>query len=179
MSKNYVNTTTQRHVAKTETQQKQGHHTRTLQSATLCSSSASVSLEQSIKNYSPFSKETENKRRFTSDNVKILHYNCAKNSENWLKTTTIEYIQKLSSSHRKNSCNENFRKKTILSKFVWKIRSRRKSKVIMIAMHINQPSLHSKNPQKQLTTSKTFETKICKGGDGVRKFTVKSMTKPL
>ena len=48
----------------------------------------------------------------------------------------------------------------------------------MIAMHTNQPSLHSKNPQKQLTTSKTFQTKICMGVDGVRKFTVKSMTNP-
>ena len=45
-------------------------------------------------------------------------------------------------------------------------------------MHTNQPSLHSKNPQKQPTTSKKFETKICKGVDGVRQFTVKSMTNP-
>ena len=48
----------------------------------------------------------------------------------------------------------------------------------MIAMHTNQPSLHSKNPQKQLTTSKKFETKICMGVDGMRKFTVKSTTNP-
>ena len=40
---------------------------------------------------------------------------------------------------------------------------------------ILQLSLQSNNPQKQLTTSKTFETKICKAVDGVRKFTVKSM----
>ena len=48
----------------------------------------------------------------------------------------------------------------------------------MIAMHTNQHSLHINNPQKQFTTSKTFETKICKGVDSVHKFTVKSMTKP-
>ena len=48
----------------------------------------------------------------------------------------------------------------------------------MIAMHTNQPSLHIKNPQKQLTTSKKFETKICNGVDGVRKFTVNSTIKP-
>ena len=48
----------------------------------------------------------------------------------------------------------------------------------MIAMHTNQPSLHSKNPQKQLTTSKKFETKICKRVDSVRQFTVKSLTNP-
>ena len=50
MSKSYVNTTTQRHVAKTESQQREELHTRTLQSATPCSSSASVSFEQSINN---------------------------------------------------------------------------------------------------------------------------------
>ena len=45
-------------------------------------------------------------------------------------------------------------------------------------MHTNQPSLKIKNPQKQLTTSKTFETKIRKGVDRVRNFTVKSMKNP-
>ena len=50
----------------------------------------------------------------------------------------------------------------------------------MIAMHTNQPLtfITEKNPQKQLTTSKTFETKICKRVDGVRKLTVKYMTNP-
>ena len=47
---------------------------------------------------------------------------------------------------------------------------------MMIAMHKNQPSLNIKNPKK--TSSKTFEKKICKRVDGVRKFTVKSKTNP-
>ena len=49
----------------------------------------------------------------------------------------------------------------------------------MMAMHKIQPSLHIKNPQKQqLTSSKTFETTICKGVDGLRKFIMKSMKNP-
>ena len=48
----------------------------------------------------------------------------------------------------------------------------------MVHMHTDQSSLKIKNPQKQLTTSKTFETMICKGVDRVRNFTVKSMTNP-
>ena len=59
-----------------------------------------------------------------------------------------------------------------------KNRSRRNSEVIAIDMHTNQPSLHIKNPQKQLTTSKTLETKFCKGVDRVHKFKAKSMTNP-
>ena len=52
----------------------------------------------------------------------------------------------------------------------YKTLSPEKSEVIMIAMHKNQPSLHIKYPKKkQLKTSKTFEKKICKGVDGVRK----------
>ena len=41
----------------------------------------------------------------------------------------------------------------------------------MNEMQESQPSLHIKNPQKQLTASKKFKTKICKGVDGVLKFT--------
>ena len=78
VSKSYVNTTSHKYVAKTEPQQREELHTRTMQSATPFSSSASVSMEQSINNYSLFSKETENKRSFTSDKVKFSHYNCAK-----------------------------------------------------------------------------------------------------
>ena len=43
-------------------------------------------------------------------------------------------------------------------------------------MHTNQLSLHIKNSQKQLTTSKTLETKVSKGVDRVRNFKVKSTT---
>ena len=45
-------------------------------------------------------------------------------------------------------------------------------------MQTNQRSLHIKNSQKQLTTTKIFETKICKGVDRVRKFKVKSTANP-
>ena len=52
----------------------------------------------------------------------------------------------------------------------------------MISMHKNQPSLQIKNPKKnnslQHQKSKTIETKICKGIDGVDKFTVKSTKNP-
>ena len=50
---------------------------------------------------------------------------------------------------------------------------------MMIAMHKNQPSLNIKNPKKnniQHQKSKTFEKKMCKRVDGVRKFTVKTTT---
>ena len=47
-----------------------------MQSATPFSSSAWVSMEQSINNYSLFSKETENKRSFTSDKLEFSHYIC-------------------------------------------------------------------------------------------------------
>ena len=49
-----------------------------MQSATPFSSSASVSMEQSIHAFSLFSKETENKRSFTSDKVEFSHYICPK-----------------------------------------------------------------------------------------------------
>ena len=71
-----------------------------------------------------------------------------------------------------------FAKKNNSIKIPIKDKSRRMSEVIMIDMHTNQPALQIKNPQKQLTTSKIFKNKICKGVDGVRKFTVKSMTNP-
>ena len=49
----------------------------------------------------------------------------------------------------------------------------------MNEMQESEPSLHIQNPQKQqLTASKTFKTKICKGVDGVLKFTVKFTTNP-
>ena len=70
---------------------------------------------------------------------------------------------------------------TIPSKLLKNIRSRRKSEFMMIAMHKNQPSLNIKNPKKnniQHQKSKTFENKMCKRIDGVRKFTVKSTTNP-
>ena len=76
LSKNYVNTTSHKYVAKTESQQREELHTRTMQSATPFSSSASVSMEQSIHAFSLFSKETENKRSFTSDKVEFSHYIC-------------------------------------------------------------------------------------------------------
>ena len=82
LSKNYVNTTNHKYVAKTESQQREELHTRTMQSATPFSSSASVSMEQSINNYSLFSKETENKRSFTSDKLEFSHYTCLKKSKN-------------------------------------------------------------------------------------------------
>ena len=47
-----------------------------------------------------------------------------------------------------------------------------KLEVKMNEMQESQPSLHIKKPQKQqLTASKTFKTKSCKGVDGVLKFT--------
>ena len=54
----------------------------------------------------------------------------------------------------------------------YKTLSPEKSEVKMNEMQKSQPSLNNKNPQKQqLTASKTIETNICKGVDGVRKFT--------
>ena len=52
VSKNYVNTTSQKYVAKTESQQREELHIRTLQTETICSPSASVPLEQSINTFS-------------------------------------------------------------------------------------------------------------------------------
>ena len=106
LSESFVNTTGHEYVLKTESQQREELHFRTLQTATPFSSSALVSIEQSINIYSLFSKETEKKRSFTSDKVQFLHYNCAKNSKNWLKNTTLE-------SQPKNSFKDNFFKKTL------------------------------------------------------------------
>ena len=46
------------------------------------------------------------------------------------------------------------KKKTIPSKSLYNIKSRRKSEVIMIAMHKSQPPLHIKNPKKNLQHQK-------------------------
>ena len=52
-----------------------------------------------------------------------------------------------------------------------------KAEVNINEMQKSQPSLHNKIRQKQqLTASKTIETKICTGVDGVRKFTLKFTT---
>ena len=57
--------------------------------------------------------------------------------------------------------------------------SQEKSGVNLNEMQKSQPSLHNKIRQKQqLAASKTIETKICTGVDGVRKFTVKYTTNP-
>ena len=120
-----------------------------MQSATPCSSSALVSLEQSINNYSFFSKETENKRSFTYDKV-VFTIQLCKNS---LKNTTLENILQLNSPQERKTVSMTSQK-TFPSKFLHNIRSRRKSEVIMIAMHKSQTPLHIKNTQKQLTASK-------------------------
>ena len=52
VSKIYVNTASHKYVAKPESQQREELHIRTLQTATPFSSSASVSLEQSINTFS-------------------------------------------------------------------------------------------------------------------------------
>ena len=64
VSKSYVNTTSHKYIAKTESQQREELHTRTMQSVTSFSSSASVSMEQSINIYSLFSKETVKQTQF-------------------------------------------------------------------------------------------------------------------
>ena len=51
-SKNYVNTTSHKYVAKTESQQRGELHIRTLQTAATCFPSASVPLEQSKNTFS-------------------------------------------------------------------------------------------------------------------------------
>ena len=153
LSKNYVNTTSHKYVAKTESQQREELHTRTMQSATPFSSSASVSMEQSINNYSLFSKETENKRSFTSDKVEFSHYICPKKSKNWLKNTTLEYIYKLSSPQRKKFQWQLLQKKQFHQNS-YKTLSPKKSEVKTNEMQKSQPPLHIKNPQKkQLTAS--------------------------
>ena len=63
--------------SKTESQQREELHIRTLHWATRCSSSVSVSLEQSI-NDGFFSTETKNKCSFTSDKAYFLDHICAK-----------------------------------------------------------------------------------------------------
>ena len=118
LSKSYVKTTSHKYVAKTESQQREELHTRALQSATTCSSSASVSLEQSMKHYSHFLKETDNKLSFTSDKIHILHYNCAKKFQKLIEKQDIRVHPKISSSQRENSFNDNFLQKKILSKFL-------------------------------------------------------------
>ena len=61
----------------------------------------------------------------------------------------------------------------------YKTLGREKSDVKMSKIQKSQPSLHNKYRQKQqLAASKTIETKICTGVDGVRKFTVKYTTNP-
>ena len=152
MSKNYVNTTSHKYVAKTESQQREQLHSRTMQSATPFSSSASVSMEQSINNYSLFSKETENKRSFTSDKVEFSHYICPKKSKNWLKNTTLEYIYKISSPQRKKFQWEHLQKKQFHQNS-YKTLSPEKSKAKMNEMQKSQPPLHIKNPQKQHPTA--------------------------
>ena len=69
-----------------------------------------------------------------------------------MKNTTLENILELNSPEKKQF--QWLLQKTFPSKFLQNIRSRRKSEVIMIAMHKSQTPLHIKNPQKQLTTSK-------------------------
>ena len=80
--KKYVSTTSHKWVAKTEWQQREELHIRTLQTNTTCSPSASVPLEQSINSFSEGNiKQTQ--FNFWQCRVLTLHM-CKKNPKtNW------------------------------------------------------------------------------------------------
>ena len=110
VSKSYVIIASQKNVAKTESQQREELHFRTSQSATTCSPSALVSLEQLLNNH--FFRL----KRKTSANLHLTRYSfyitCVqKNSKNWLKNT-LENILELNSPQERKSFNDNFCKKT-------------------------------------------------------------------
>ena len=143
--KRYVSTTSHKWVAKTESQQREELHIRTLQTTTTCSSSASVPLEQSINS-------------FSEGNIKQLQFNFWQGRD--LTLHLSEKIQKLIEKHevRENLISQfatwkvlstTFAQKQFHQKFYKKV-SPEKSEVKMNEMQKSQPSLHIKNPRKQL-----------------------------
>ena len=84
--KSYVNTTSHKYVEKNWIATKIGAQCPHIAKGHSFSSIASVSMEQSISIYPIFSRETQNKHSFTSDEVQFLHYNWTKKSKNWWKT---------------------------------------------------------------------------------------------
>ena len=90
---------------------------------------------------------------------------------------TLEYIEKLSSPQRKNSFNDSF----CIEKFYrnsYKTLSSEESQksnwTKCREFNLHYTTKIHKNNSLQHRKSKTMETKICKGVDGVGKFTVKS-----
>ena len=155
-----------------------------MQWVTPCSSSASLSLEQSRNPFTFFDWNRKQMKFYIWQEIFLHHISAKKASKNWLKNTISENIQILSSGRRKNNFKDNSCNKTIPLKFLCKINSRKQSQVIMIAMHKSQTSLHIKtskvhrNNNLQHQNSKIFEKKICRRVEVVRKLTVKSTTKP-
>ena len=90
--------------------------------------------------------------------IYTLHL-CKKNSWTLLKNMTLENILKLGSPQRKRSFNDVFRKKKHHRNSYITLGSE-ESQVIIIAMHKIQPSLHIKNPQKQLNIKIQKRSKI-------------------
>ena len=92
-----------------------------------------------------------------------------------------EHLRTQLTARKKKSFNDKFCKK-ILSKFQKKIRSRRKTEVIMIAMHTNQPSTFITQQSFEKATYNIRKQKrskeIFKGVDDELNITVKAMTSP-
>ena len=92
VSKSYVKTTSHIYVAKLESQQREELRIRTLQSASACSRSASMPLEQSINTFL-FSRRKQ-KTNAVSHLTRYSFYNrtVQKVSKNWLKNTRLKYV---------------------------------------------------------------------------------------
>ena len=115
VSKSYVKTTSYQYVAKTESQQREELHNRTMQTATTCSPSASVPLEQSINTFSEGNiKQTQ--LCIWKGRVFTLHLSKQNPKTNW-KTRCWSTL-KNSVHHNVKSFNGNFGKKAFPSNFL-------------------------------------------------------------
>ena len=132
-----------------------------------------------LNTFSLFQKEKQNKRSFPSNKVEFSHYICQRNPKtNW---KTRRERTSTSSVHRNvKSFKENFSKK----EFHWnsyktlgpeESQKSWRSQRIKLNLHYKSKTQKSNTEHQK---SKTLKTKICRGVDGVRKFTVKSTTKP-
>ena len=105
-----------------------------------------------------------------------------KNSKKLIEKHVRGHLRTQLTARKKKSINDKSCKKKFYQNSNKKIRSRRKSVVIMIAMHTNQPSTFITQQSFKKTTYNIKNQKrsenIFKGVDGERKITVKAMTSP-
>ena len=171
VSKNYVNTNSHKYVAKTESQQREELQIRTLQTATTCSPTASVPLEQSINT---FSEGNVKQTQFHIWQGRVFTLHLSKKTPKIKRKARSLRTSKISVHRNVKSFNENNCKETIPSKIPWNIRSRKvrsqnernAEKSTSITHQISK-----KTTAYSIRKSKAFETKISKGVEGVRKFT--------